>query len=76
MLGRLRMSTEQALEHYNTISQRIFGPDNRKRHLWNDGMFKATTLEVEMKKVIKGAKEGYSGEEKMLDESSPNTGKV
>ena len=76
MLGRLGMSTEEALEHYKTISRQVFGPNNRKHDLWNDGKFKATTLVTEMKKVIKGAKVGYTGEEYMLDESHPDTGKV
>ena len=51
MLGRLRMNTKEALAQYNTVAGRIFSKENKK---WRtqDGTFKATTLEIEMKRVV------------------------
>jgi len=45
MLGRLRMTKEEALKAYNSIAGSIFSQKNKK---WatQDGTFKATTLEV------------------------------
>ena len=51
MLGRLRMDTREALEQYNTVAGNIFSKKNKK---WKtqDGTFKASTLEAEMKRVV------------------------
>jgi len=62
MLGRLRMSTEEALEHYRSLTSKTFSKSNRKRN----GTFRATTLEVAMKHVVRAASEGYNGEEYMI----------
>ncbi len=45
------MTTREALEQYNTIAGKIFSKKNRK---WTaqDGTFKASTLEAEMKRVV------------------------
>lgn len=51
MVGRLRMNTKEALEQYNTIAGKIFSKKNKKR-TYQDGTFKASTLEAEMKRVI------------------------
>ena len=56
------MSTVEALEHYRFLTRKVFSKTNRKRN----GTFKATTLEVAMKLVIKAASEGYSGGEYMI----------
>ena len=66
MLGRLRMSTTEALEKYNTIAGHIFSAKNRKR-MTQEGKFKATTLEQEMKKIVAAKIQGSDGESKMLD---------
>lgn len=52
MLGRLRMTTEEALKAYNSIASAIFSNKNRKA-IYKDGEFKATTLETEIKRIVK-----------------------
>ncbi|KAK0444964.1 FabD/lysophospholipase-like protein [Desarmillaria tabescens] len=69
MLGRLKMSTEDALQNYNRISSAVFSAENRKP-FYSDGKFKATTLEKEVKNVVRRA--GYSDDQKLLD---PNAGR-
>ena len=66
MLGRLRMSTTEALEKYNTIAGHIFSAKNMKR-MTQEGKFKATTLEQEMKKIVAAKIQGSDGETRMLD---------
>ena len=51
MLGRLRMTTEEALEAYHTISSAIFSKRNQKP-FYKDGAFKATTLETKIKEMV------------------------
>ena len=67
MLGRLRMSTTEALEKYNTIAGKIFSAKNAKR-VTQEGKFKATTLEREMKQIVVAKIQGSDGETRMLDE--------
>lgn len=52
MLGRLRMTTEEALQAYNSIASAIFSNKNRKLK-YKDGAFKATTLETEVKRLVR-----------------------
>jgi hypothetical protein len=66
MLGRLRMSTTEALQKYNEIAGNIFSARNRKRTM-QEGKFKATTLEQEMKKIVAATIQGSDGETRMLD---------
>jgi hypothetical protein len=65
MLGRLRMSTKEALEQYRVIAGQIFSAKNRK---WvvGDGAFKATTLEQEIKRLVAARTGGTNGTERML----------
>ncbi|SJK99991.1 uncharacterized protein ARMOST_03302 [Armillaria ostoyae] len=65
MLGRLKMSTTEALRCYNTLSSAVFGAT---KHFYSNGKFKATTLETEMKKVIVQA--GYMTDQKLLDSNA------
>lgn len=51
MLGRLRMTTEEALKCYNSLAGAIFSKKNRKM-LFQDGYFKATTLEIKVKELV------------------------
>jgi hypothetical protein len=67
MLGRLRMSTTEALEKYNAIAGKIFSTKNMKR-VMQEGKFKATTLEREMKQIVVAKIQGSDGETRMLDE--------
>ncbi len=71
MLGRLKMSTEDALRHYKKLSAAVFSHDNRKL-VYKDDKFRASTLEAEIKEIVKNSCEGYTGDEHLLD---PGTGK-
>ncbi|KAK0451869.1 acyl transferase/acyl hydrolase/lysophospholipase [Armillaria borealis] len=70
MLGRLKMSTKQALRRYNQIASRVFSCANQ-RHL-KDGRFEASALETEMKSIVKGRKEDYKEDELLIDPESGN----
>ncbi|KAK0469021.1 acyl transferase/acyl hydrolase/lysophospholipase [Desarmillaria tabescens] len=70
MLGRLKMSTRQALRRYNQIASRVFSCTNQ-RHL-KDGRFEASALETEMKSIVKGRKEDYKEDELLIDPESGN----
>lgn len=51
MLGRLKMTNQEALEQYNSFAEEVFSSKNKKSFL-QDGAFKASTLETLMKKVV------------------------
>lgn len=51
MLGRLQMSTRDALRTYNKLAEMIFCKGNQKS-TFKDGTFKATTLEKEIQKLV------------------------
>ena len=51
MLGRLRMTTSDALRTYNQIAGSVFCKANRK-HSFKDGAFKATTLEKQIQNLV------------------------
>ncbi|KAK0477683.1 FabD/lysophospholipase-like protein [Armillaria novae-zelandiae] len=71
MLGRLKISTEEALQSYNKISSVVFSSENRKP-VYRDGKFKATTLKEEMQNVVRKA--GHSNYQKLLDpDAGPNS---
>ncbi|KAF2477529.1 FabD/lysophospholipase-like protein [Lindgomyces ingoldianus] len=65
MLGRLRMTTDEALRTYNSLARAIFSKDNKER-LGQDGAFKATTLQNKVQEVV--SKKGLG--ELMLDPSN------
>ena len=66
------MSTEDALKQYNNFAKQVFSQKNRK---WigqlENGLFKASTLERVVKKMVKESNKDYSGDEYMLDSSMP-----
>ena len=68
MLGRLRMTTDEALRTYNALAHAIFSKDNKK-WLGQDGAFKATTLENKVQEVV--SKKGLG--ELMLDPSNQSS---
>ncbi|KAK0489783.1 FabD/lysophospholipase-like protein [Armillaria luteobubalina] len=71
MLGRLKMSTEEALRSYNKISSMVFSSENRKP-FYGDGKFKATALVKEIQDVVRQA--GHSNDQKLLDpDAGPNS---
>ncbi|QRV73548.1 patatin-like phospholipase protein [Ceratobasidium sp. AG-Ba] len=49
MLGRLRMSVEDAIEAYRTLSKTVFGDT---KWWWQEGAFKADNLELAIKDVV------------------------
>ena len=51
MLSRLRMTAAEAAEQYIELARQIFGPQNQKSR-FQDGKFKATTLEEAVKKLV------------------------
>jgi len=71
MLGRLRMSTREALAEYNRVAKCVFSKENKKR-MTQDGMFKETTLEAEVQKLVASKiPEGPSA--KLLDPAGEKT---
>jgi predicted acylesterase/phospholipase RssA len=68
MLGRLRMTTDEALRSYNSLARAIFSKDNKKRS-GQDGGFKATTLENKVQEVVSKKDLG----ELMLDPSNQSS---
>ena len=51
MLGRLQMTTRDALRTYNKIAESVFCKSNRKQS-FKDGAFKATTLEKQVRDLV------------------------
>ena len=51
MLSRLRMTAAEAAQQYNKLARQIFGPQNQKSR-FQDGKFKATTLENAVKRLV------------------------
>ncbi|KAL9610366.1 MAG: hypothetical protein Q9167_004936 [Letrouitia subvulpina] len=72
MLGRLRMTTEEALRKYNKIAGAIFCKANRKLS-FQDGSFKAATLEKQIQDLV-AAKE--LGEHMLRDNDEAGSAKV
>ncbi|KAF8532807.1 acyl transferase/acyl hydrolase/lysophospholipase, partial [Trichophaea hybrida] len=64
MLGRLRMSTEDALNEYTELAEYVFG---ERKLPFQDGLFKAARLEEAIKRIV--AKYGGDDDtEDMLDQ--------
>ena len=63
MLGRLCMSTEEAMEHYNNVFTAVFTEKRRKK----DKTFKEELLKNNIRNVIiGGGEDGSEGDERML----------
>lgn len=65
MLGRLRMTVDDAIAQYGRLSGRVFG---QKKFLLSDGKYKASTLEEVLKTII--AENVYNPEERMLEDDT------
>ena len=65
MLGRLRMSVEDAIACYGALAKTVFGDVKR----FGDGKFKASNLENAIKDIVK--KQTGQEDERMMD-SRPN----
>ncbi|KAK4151190.1 hypothetical protein C8A00DRAFT_17376 [Chaetomidium leptoderma] len=71
MLGRLRMSTEEALQEYDNCSAKIFASKNKKT--WSiSERFQATALQEAVEGIVKQRGRG----ERMRDPENPPKGKV
>ncbi len=68
MLGRLRMTTQEALQAYNSIASAIFSERNKKWQ-FQDGLFKASTLENKVQEIVLGRNLGQH----MLEPSNHST---
>lgn len=64
MLGRLRMSTAEALELYIQIAERVFGLPSKE---YQEGTFDGTTLENMLKEMIAARSPSGDPDERMLD---------
>jgi hypothetical protein len=49
MLGRLRMSLSEAIDHYGTLTKRVF---SNAKVVGRDGKFKASKLEEVIKEIV------------------------
>jgi predicted acylesterase/phospholipase RssA len=65
------MTTDEALQIYDSLSQTIFSKNNRKR-IDQDGAFKATTLETKVQEIV--SQKGLG--EHMIDPSNSTKGRV
>jgi hypothetical protein len=63
MLGRLRLSTEDAIKAYGRLSKQVFSTKKKK----GDGTFKAKELEGAVKSIIKSSSSTASPGEHMMD---------
>jgi len=67
MLGRLRVSTEDALNAYAQLAGYVF---KEKKLPGKDGVFKASRLEEAIKKIVRQYGEHGNPDEEMLDARS------
>jgi hypothetical protein len=65
ILGRLRMSTKEAITHYGKLSRAVFG--TRNRNSLKQEFFYGMRLENAIKGIVKACRETKSEDEKMLD---------
>lgn len=63
MLGRLRMTVDEAITQYGLLSSRVFGS---KKPFFREGQYKASTLEEVLKTIV--AEKAYDPEERMLED--------
>ena len=66
MLGRLQMSTEDALKQYNNFAKQVFSQKNQK-WMGQHGLFRASTFKSVVKKMVKESNQDYTGDEHMHD---------
>lgn len=63
MLGRLRLSVDDAITHYSQFAKYVF---SEKKWKGQDGTFKATKLEEAIKKIV-ASSGGWQVDERMKD---------
>ncbi|KAG6811584.1 hypothetical protein H0H92_006748 [Tricholoma furcatifolium] len=49
LLGRLRLSTNEAIEAYNDLAEKAF---SARKYFWQDGIFKASTLTAAIQELV------------------------
>ncbi|KAF8596885.1 FabD/lysophospholipase-like protein [Ceratobasidium sp. AG-I] len=64
MLGRLRMSVDQAIQCYTMLAEQIF---SETKHKWQDGRFKSSNLERVIKRMVQDNTEHKDEDSRMLD---------
>jgi hypothetical protein len=69
MLGRLRLTVDQAIAKYGDFGKRVFSD---KKWKVQDGTFKATNLENVIKQIVKDCGGHDSATEPMLDPRPEN----
>ena len=72
MLGRLRMTTRDALRTYNKIAGSVFCKSNRKHSFQNEA-FKATTLKKQIQNLVA---EKALGEDILFEEDEAGATKI
>lgn len=68
------MSTEEAMEAYTTLGSAVFGLNNTKK--FRPELYKASTLENEIKEIIRKKIVGATGNERMVDEMRYEMGRA
>jgi hypothetical protein len=73
LLGRLRMSTKEALKVYPEFAKAVFGKPKPSLHLLVKGgkstHYSATIMEEEMKKIVRNKLQGDGSEHEMMMDS-------
>jgi hypothetical protein len=64
MLGRLRLTVDEATKHYCQLSGKVF---SERKWKGQNGIFKATNLENCIKTIVTSSGLEQSSEERMLD---------
>ncbi|KAG6902391.1 hypothetical protein C0995_000596 [Termitomyces sp. Mi166 len=67
LLGRLCLSVEQAINVYNKFAGRVY---SERKWIWQDGMFKASTLVDEVKSIVARYDESRDGDAHMMSDVS------
>ena len=64
MLGRLRLTVDEAISQYGLFAQHVF---SEKKWKGQDGTFKARKLEETVKRIVKSYGIEKSADERMMD---------
>ena len=67
MLGRLRMTVDDAIKAYQQLAEKVFSD---VKWTTSDGKFKATELEKAIKEIVKSNTENEDSETRLLDDDT------
>lgn len=73
LLGRLQLSTEQAITEYGNLASLVF-KEKKSGWLGNDGQYKATKLETVVKELVQKYSATNNPDESMLDARAEEPG--